>query len=147
MEPAYRGTKTCTAWLLFTPLLTRNPDSCAHARRQISFVTDSSGDVTISVQAPGDLSAAANEQGWVVRLHLLPGQKLSSASVDGVAVVEGSGLSHLLPVEAGSVEERSYFPFGGIGSSPAAGAGPVAEIQVPATASAVPRTIHAQIAQ
>jgi len=61
-------------------------------------------------------------RGWVIRLHLLPGESCSSAIVDG-SLIE---VTHISP---GPCED--FFPFQGVGTAPACRAGNIAEIHVP----------------
>lgn len=59
---------------------------------------------------------------WALRVHLLPQHRVSAVDVDGKA----AEFIHLSADDA----REDFFPFGGVGSAPAAGA--VAEILVPA---------------
>ena len=118
-----------------------------HVRSQLSFTTDASGSVELTITPPEKLTASAvvsAKQGWTLRLHLMQGERIESVSVDGVAMTDDS-VVHIAPVEAGSDAPTNYFPFGGVGSAPAVGAGSVAEIALSATAWSTTRTVTAKI--
>jgi len=70
---------------------------------------------------------------WVVRVHLLPGQRASSIVLDGEVV---SGL-HIEPSTA------AVFPLEGAGSNPAPLAGPVVEVQL--SSSVLSRLLSVQV--
>ena len=72
----------------------------------------------------------ADSRAWVIRLHLRPGQKATTASIDGVSVMS-SQLTHLAPRSSG----HGFLPFGGKDSRPAPLAGHVVQISVPSSAS------------
>ena len=78
--------------------------------------------VNFTISAAADAVARA----WVLRFHLRPGQRVRSASVDGVSAAAAS-IMHIAP---GNVE-AAFFPFKGAGSAPAPRAGHVAEIRLP----------------
>ena len=101
-------------------------------RTDLLWETNGHGGVSLTVSAAEDGSRRA----WVFRSHLLPGQKLVSATLDGV---ELRAPVHLEPRE----EVGPAFPFGGQGSRPMPKAGPVAEIYIPAGAAT--RTLHMRI--
>merc|ERR1711924_218519 len=67
---------------------------------------------------------------WVLRLHLLPGQRAHSVVKDGDA---GDQLvwSHIEPVQGDTM--HTYFPFGGAGTAPAQKAGLVMEVSIPSS--------------
>ena len=72
------------------------------------------------------------QRSWVVRVHLLPGQRAVDATVDGVAVgASALKAMHIAPLPAGSV---TAFPFGGRGAVPPPAAGPVLELSLSAAA-------------
>ena len=79
-----------------------------------------------------DISEAEGGQAraWTVRLHLRKGERVASATLDSTPVK----VAHLAPVSA--EEGRAFFPFGGRGTAPAAGAGLVAEAYLPTAATA-----------
>jgi len=62
-------------------------------------------------------------RGWLVRLHLLPGQYCAAAIADGMNLI----VSHINPVS----ETDTLFPFGGAGTPPAHRAGKIAEVLIP----------------
>jgi hypothetical protein len=70
----------------------------------------------------------------VVRLHLLPNQRVAGAVMDGVALVD-EAILHLAPLSHADTVHH-YFPFGGSGTPPAAMAGHVAELKLPSAAHA-----------
>lgn len=95
-------------------------ESAAHTALSMASVFNNGvGLITFKI-SPAEDGAS---RGWVVRLHLLSGQRCLSAVVDGHELE----VNHLAPV---SVTEQ-FFPFAGVGSQPAHKAGAVAEIQVP----------------
>ena len=151
-------------------------------RTELVLATDAAGTVTLDIAAPepnnnnnnnnkraAALVAAAaaaaedqpqqQQQAWVVRLHLFPGQRVTSVAVDGKQLAEekldennngiggkGSVFWHSAPVAEGEAAAASYFPLGGAGTAPAAHAGAVAEFRIPAAPAAVARRVVAQIA-
>ena len=74
------------------------------------------------------------KRAWVVRLHLLPNQRVAGAVMDGVALVD-EAILHLAPLSHADTVHH-YFPFGGSGTPPAAMAGHVAELKLPSAAHA-----------
>jgi hypothetical protein len=85
-------------------------------RTELAFHTDGHGKANVQI-------GQGAERAWTVRVHLLPGQHLASASVNGEAV----GLRHLEATR----DLQSFFPLSGKGAPAAPQAGPVAEVQVP----------------
>jgi hypothetical protein len=64
-----------------------------------------------------------------VRFHLLPSQRVVAATLDGHAVTSAEVLrSHIHPLPLH--RQGEYFPFGGVGTSPAPSAGCVAEFHL-----------------
>jgi alpha-glucosidase (family GH31 glycosyl hydrolase) len=94
------------------------------ARTDLSMET-----VTDDINGVGLISFRISEsedresRGWVVRLHLLPGQECLSAMEDGNLLK----VNHISPVSPSD----TFFPFGGVGTAPAHKAGKIAEIYVP----------------
>jgi len=72
--------------------------------------------------AHGTFEGAPAERGWVVRVHLMPGQKVSAVTLDGK-----SAAYKLLKAGSSHIE----IPFAGAGSHPGSAAGAVVEINVP----------------
>jgi len=72
-----------------------------------------------------DISASEDGEtrGWLVRLHLRPGQSCLSAELDGTDLLD---IVHLDPVF-----HSDFYPFGGAGTPPAPNAGRIAEIKIP----------------
>jgi hypothetical protein len=68
-------------------------------------------------------SEDGESRGWLVRLHLLPGQYCAAAIADGMNLI----VSHINPVS----ETDTLFPFGGAGTPPAHRAGKIAEVLIP----------------
>ena len=68
-----------------------------------------------------EISASSDgaARSWVVRLHLLPNQRLTATSLDGEEqpAQEGSWLVHLAPLSAEDTA-RQHFPYGGAGARP-----------------------------
>lgn len=86
------------------------------------------GNVEVKIgPAAGKFSGAVSERGWVLRVHLLPGQKVSAVTVDGQQL--GSSSYKVLGPGASHVE----IPFEGAGSHPGHKAGDVVEIGIPAS--------------
>jgi alpha-glucosidase (family GH31 glycosyl hydrolase) len=69
-------------------------------------------------------SEAGESRGWMVRLHLRPGQSCVGANVDGTEL----GIVHIDPVI-----DDMFYPFQGVGTPPAPNAGKIAEIKVPSS--------------
>ena len=116
-------------------------------RTELSFSTDVAGLVTLDVAAVTTTTFNDDERAWAVRLHLFPGQRVTSVAVDGVPLSEGETATetefyHIAPVAAGS---SAYFPLGGRGTAPAENAGHVAEFLLPAAALGISRTVVARI--
>jgi len=94
------------------------------------MVTDGKDRVTIDIGAAEHLQANGG-RGWLVRLHLRPGQTLA---LDDASLAES--LRHLQPAcDQDSVD--AHFPFLGVGAKPACHAGAIAEFRLPPTAAAV----------
>jgi len=93
------------------------------ARTDLTMESESNenglGLVSFKISASED----GESRGWLVRLHLLPGQHCMSAFVDDTVL----DVAHLAPVSPTS----TFFPLGGAGTLPAHKAGDIAEIQVP----------------
>lgn len=103
------------------------PDRSTHADAKPAAVqlrTDGAGTVHVTV------SEAAVPRAWVVRLHLAPNERLSNVAMDGGK--QTLSVRHIDPMQDCAA---AHFPFGGAGSGPACGAGPVAEVSVPPTQS------------
>jgi len=90
-------------------------------RTELAMRTDLSGFVSLNVSA-GPLRA------WTLRLHLLPGQSIEDAKVDGSMVA----IEHLAPLS----RSADFFPFGSIGSKPPSNAGSIAEVTLSRAAHA-----------
>jgi len=90
-------------------------------RTELAMRTDLSGFVSLNVSA-GPLRA------WTLRLHLLPGQSIEDAKVDGSMVA----IEHLAPLS----RSADLFPFGSIGSKPPSNAGSIAEVTLSRAAHA-----------
>ena len=78
--------------------------------------------VELNISNPAAVSPQ-DGRGWVVRLHLLPGQQVAEATVDGRA-------AKVVAIKPAAVD-AVHAPFGGAGSPPAPLAGPIAEIDMP----------------
>lgn len=68
-------------------------------------------------------SEDGQSRGWIVRLHLLPGQTCEYATEDNTEL----SINHLPPVAPNTL----FFPFAGAGTRPASNAGHIAEITIP----------------
>jgi len=94
--------------------------------QNVTLSTDGSGTATI------EMTKSDDERAWVVRVNLLVGQTLVSASVDGTP-------AKTQVYEPNEDDDGTlwmgYWPFGGEGSVPAANAGNVVEIKMPAGTS------------
>lgn len=99
----------------------------------VELHTDGHGGVRVLI------GEAPVKRSWVVRLHLRPGERVTSASIDGVKILSTVAQLHLEP----NADEASYFPLLGAGNSPPKGSGAVAELHVQASAKA--RTVHAKV--
>ena len=76
-------------------------------------------------------SPALVSRSWIVRLHLLPGQRLVLDDNGKGTHTTTPTVRHMLPAQNCAV---SHFPFSGPGTTPACRAGPVAEFRLPASA-------------
>ena len=86
----------------------------------IELRTDVGGRVTVFI------SEAPVPRAWALRVHLRPGSLLST--------VGGGPVRHLHPTK--ECGDAGFFPFGGLGSTPACGAGAIAEVRLPKTSKA-----------
>jgi len=115
------------------------------ARTHIVMTTTSNPSADTSAALPTSgivtfiISEAEDEvsRGWIVRLHLLPGQHCTGAVADNSVVLD---VAHLEPVP----HSEGFFPFGGAGTRPAARAGRVVEAVVEQAAHE--RTVQFKIA-
>lgn len=112
--------------------------SCSSSRKvvenkgstDVEMHTDGKGNVVVQI-GPSPI-----ERAWVVRLNLRLSEKMAFANIDGTVVPSASKL-HLAP------NGKDYFPLMGAHSAPPPGAGPVAELVLPAASHA--RRVHAFI--
>ena len=74
---------------------------------------------------------------WHLRVHLRVGQRVASATLGGGANTETGVALNVKHLTAPSVP---HFPFGGVGSGPAANAGPIAEVVI--ESSVEPRMVE-----
>eukprot|EP00928_Gymnodinium_smaydae_P034068 TRINITY_DN24225_c0_g1_i1.p1 TRINITY_DN24225_c0_g1~~TRINITY_DN24225_c0_g1_i1.p1 ORF type:complete len:880 (-),score=38.86 TRINITY_DN24225_c0_g1_i1:6-2645(-) len=86
------------------------------------------------------------ERSWVVRLHLLPGKRVTAASVrhnvsDDSQHQSFPSVKHIFP----ETNRKAFFPFSGKGSPPAPHAGPVAELELASSSAA--RKLSIQISE
>jgi hypothetical protein len=95
--------------------------------QDVTLSTDGSGTATIK------MSEADDKRAWVVRVHLLVGQTVVSASVDGKPVKTQEYKPN--KADDGTLWQ-GYWPFGGEGSVPAGKAGNVVEFKMSASTSA-----------
>lgn len=102
-------------------------------RTLLSFETFGNGRAQLHVSAPEGGAPRA----WVLRLHLRPGQQAAAVHIDGVR----TSVAHIAPLASEIAD--SFFPLGGAGTPPASQAGPVAEIHIPAAATA--RLVEVQL--
>ena len=102
------------------------------AKTHVVMHTDGAGHVRVDINQ-------AVARAWVVRLHLRPGQRVGAARLDAQALGEAA-VTHIAPTA-----RADFMPFGGKGAAPAPGAGFVAELRIPASASASLRTLDVDI--
>jgi hypothetical protein len=95
--------------------------------QNVTFSTDGSGTATIK------MTKSDHKRAWVVRVHLLVGQTVVSASVDGKPIKTQEYMPN--KADDGTLW-HGYLPFGGEGSVPAGKAGNVVELKMSATTSA-----------
>ena len=108
----------------------QHTQSQVDGRTDLVMRTDGFGKAHFEITEASDGCVRA----WVVRLHLLPNQRVTEAVLDGVALVDEMIL-HLAPLSQVDTAYH-YFPFGGAGSRPPAEAGHVAELRLPSAAHA-----------
>ena len=112
--------------------------SAAHATN-VTLRTDAAcGTVRVDISAAPD---GASARGWLLRLHLTPGQRVTAASVDGRFA---AGTMVILPPRVGYNNSEIYFPLRGAGTPPPHRAGPIAELRLPRAAG--PRSVIVVIA-
>ena len=92
----------------------------------VELSTDGAGRVRVGV------SASAVARGWVVRLHLRPGERLV---LSDAALAAAGGVGCVQHLEPRSCAE-DHFPFLGAGTPPACEAGAVAEFRLEHSAEA-----------
>eukprot|EP00927_Polykrikos_kofoidii_P015618 TRINITY_DN16958_c0_g1_i1.p1 TRINITY_DN16958_c0_g1~~TRINITY_DN16958_c0_g1_i1.p1 ORF type:complete len:980 (+),score=114.21 TRINITY_DN16958_c0_g1_i1:90-2942(+) len=97
------------------------------ARSNLAFHTDGLGRISVEI---GAMEGGVAERAWTVRVHLLSGQRVVSAIVDGVSVHLEGGLRHIEASSSSRLSSAPFFPLGGAGTLTAPMAGPVAEIHV-----------------
>jgi len=97
-------------------------------KTSLAFHTDGKGSAQLEI-------GEGQERAWTLRAHLLPGQRVASAVVDGVLM---ASVQHIGPAMA-------HFPLSGAGTPAAAGAGKVAEILIPKGSH--PRTAEFKISE
>ena len=107
------------------------------ARQDITMTTDGNGNAHFDISESED----GAERAWVVRLHLLPNQRATMATIDEEEMAAES-LVHLAPLSAEQTS-TAHFPFGGAGAHPPQHAGHVAELRLPSAAHA--RTLSVTI--
>jgi hypothetical protein len=98
------------------------------ARTDLIMRTNGDGTAHLNISAASDSAARA----WILRVHLVGDQRVTSASLDGVVLTDE--ITHLVPLDASSVSE--HFPFGGSGARPPPQAGHIAEVRIPRSALA-----------
>lgn len=104
-------------------------------RLEVELSTPSPDRVRLIIRADEEGTAHA----WVLRLHMLPGQRVEAVALDG----EGPGAGVARHLLAGTNCAEEHFPFGGPGSRPACGAGAVAEVHI--SASSARRAVDVRI--
>ena len=107
---------------------TRGTSACT----DISMTTAANGTVSLAIAVAADVKA----RGWVLRLHLRPGQQASYARVDN----EEARVVHIAPTSAAAAAR--FFPFGGKDAAPAPAAGHVAQIVLPSSRGARTVVVH-----
>ena len=134
------STLTLEAWAAQTEALTERSLFAlrTEARTDLAMRTDGAGAVAFSISASTD----GAERAWVVRLHLRPGQRVTSAELDGAKVPEEAA-THLEPLSEQETA-ASHFPFGGQFARPPTNAGAVAELRLPPAAH--PRELRLRVA-
>ena len=93
-------------------------------RTQVTLSTGLGGRVTVLVGHPPKGHAPRS---FLVRLHLAAGQEVSGLSLGGQPVTDYRRLR--------ATSGRAPFPFGGVGTPPAAAGGDIVEVQLPPRAS------------
>ena len=119
----------------------------AEAQTTVEMRTDmDAAEVHFAITAAEDNA----ERAWVLRIHLAPGQRVSHAEAvlgsddgqDGAELeTETATVRHLSAVSESDAAD--FMPFGGKGTRPAVGAGPIAELVL--SSSAKPRTVRVRL--
>lgn len=110
-------------------------------RTVLDMLTTDGSQLTMHISAHPEQLA----RGWCLRVHLRPGQRVLAAEVDGRPatfadlssdlsshMVAPNVIVHLTP----ALESAAHFPFGGVGTLPHAGSGPVAELTIKCASTA-----------
>ena len=105
-------------------------------RTDIVHTTDGYGKLSVSITAATDGESRA----WALRVHMEPGQKTVSATVDG-EVLDMASIVHIAPR---ANDDGAEFPFARVNAPPPSNAGHIALVRL--ASSAAPRTIELTIA-
>jgi alpha-glucosidase (family GH31 glycosyl hydrolase) len=105
-------------------------------RTDIVQTTDGSGKLTVTISAATDGESRA----WALRVHMEPGQKATSATVDGKAIATTS-IVHIAPR---ANDDGAEFPFAAVDAPPPSNAGHIALLRLESAAE--PRTIEITLA-
>ena len=94
------------------------------ARTELQLVMDGRGRAALQISP----SNQSNARAWVIRLHLLPGERVLGGRLDGLRLDPDA---HVIHLEAADGAGSTFLPFGGAGAAPAQGAGAIAELRLP----------------
>eukprot|EP00929_Paragymnodinium_shiwhaense_P061784 TRINITY_DN30879_c0_g1_i1.p1 TRINITY_DN30879_c0_g1~~TRINITY_DN30879_c0_g1_i1.p1 ORF type:complete len:772 (-),score=157.04 TRINITY_DN30879_c0_g1_i1:278-2593(-) len=92
-------------------------------KTKIEMTVSEGGKVRVNIEA-------GPQRAWTLRVHLLPGQRVDSATIDG------SPVAGLLPHLTPEADYAKQFPLQGSGTPPAPSAGAIAELQLSAAEAA-----------
>ncbi len=99
------------------------------SRRTAVTVSQKGKTVAVSAgPAKGAYAGMTRDRAWLVRVHLLPGQKVASVQLDGKPVKLGTGGPNRVVMPGPA---RLPMPLMGTGAAPAAKAGPVVQVEAP----------------
>ena len=101
-----------------------NPTYVRCTRQELQLVMDGRGRAALQISP----SNQSNARAWVIRLHLLPGERVLGGRLDGLRLDPDA---HVIHLEAADGAGSTFLPFGGAGAAPAQGAGAIAELRLP----------------
>ena len=112
----------------------RSSDEDLNEAQELELHTNGAGKVEFRI-------GAGPKRAWVLRTHLLSGQRVVSVALDGISL----SIAEVVHLQPRLTIAPDYFPLAGAGSRPAPKAGPVAELRLPE--AAVSRVVELWLAE